>query len=351
MAAIVDVSGISGMLTRARAHFSSTSSTTSVVRVSGGQDANHSAGATVPTHINHLSSASPTSRPLSQISDGFALAQLTQKSLTDLSFHLESFRPLIGGSGPSWRLELDQHISEMQSMAAQARFHGEQLFDGQTHSFQFDVGVSAQHNLELDISVDMERSLIEHVTIGGEDISDGVYLGDEGLAIQVGNETVVLYGSYESGEAFVKAINEAGIDGLTASLTNDGSLKLHAYRPIEIVGPGASDEHVNISGTLATTPSWVPQSVPLLKTTVDVEVHAEHIDSLLAAINVQRGKLDTFQSQLETALRDVGRLSRLPSKADIQQLANQVVSSLSQQPESALGAQANAQPDDVLAVT
>lgn len=351
MAALIDGSGISRMLTQSRAQYSSTSSSVSVVRVSGGQQDTHQSVVTsAPAKAGRLASFSPVSRALGQISEGSALMQMVHKSLRDLSLHVENFRPLAGGRGSAWRAELAQHVSELQSMAARASFRGTPLFDGKTHTFQFDVGVSAQHSLDVDISVDMERSLIEHVTIGGADISSGVHLGEAGLAIQVGNETVILYGSYETGQDFVEAINKAGIDGLTASLTSDGRLKLHSYRPIEISGRGANGEHVDISGTLPTTPEWVPEMIPLVRTSVDVDVNVQHVDSLLAAIDMQQGKLDIFQNQLESALNEVAQSFEPAQGVDVQQLTKELASSLKQEPKQSFIAQGDTS-DNVLSDT
>lgn len=349
MVATIDNSRLTTMLSRARAQLTSMSTTHAIVRIGDGEEDHRPANTLAPIKVSSKTFADKASSALSQIGDGFALLQTTRQNLTDLSLYLDSYRPLAGGSGSGWRLALDQHITDMQDIAAQASFHGQPLFDGATHTFSFDIGIAAQHSLKLDISIDMERSLVEHVTIGGEDISNGVFLGEAGLAIQVGDETVALYGSYKTGQDLVNAINEAAVYGLTATLTSDGRLRLHSYRPIEIAGRGANAQHVDISGTLSATPVWVPQSVPLLKSTAHVDVDVAHVDRLLTAIDVQQGKLDAFQNQLEAALGHITRTTALAQGVNADQLARELATDLRQQPGQAAAIQANATPNDVRA--
>lgn len=118
---------------------------------------------------------------------------------------------------------------------------------------------------------------VTHSYTGGKDLSNGVDLSDDPLIVTVGNQKLVLTGNFSSGQQLVDAINDADLDGLTASLNFRGQLKLKALTPVGISGSGTRPEHVNIGSTTAQ-----PPQAPLYQ--IDTSVDIQHQQTLALAL-------------------------------------------------------------------
>jgi len=234
---------------------SQASLTTSMQRLSSGLRINSAKDDAAGLAISERFSAQI--RGLSQASrnanDGISLSQTAEGALGEMTANLQRIRELAVQSANSTNtssdrasldLEVQQRIAEIDRVASQTQFNGQNLLDGSFGSAVFQVGANVGQTISLDLTSSQRTTNLgrradyvdglndaassfdgaKAVGAQGAGVTTAVFVGD--LAITVGSKAAVTVDASVAGAgdgqtegsayAKVEAIKAAGIAGLKA---------------------------------------------------------------------------------------------------------------------------------------
>jgi flagellin len=173
--------------------------------------------------------------------DGISLAQTAESALDELTNNLQRIRELAVQSAnatnsASDRAALDQEvqqrIEEINRISSQTSFNGQKVLDGSFGAAQFQIGANVGETITVNLTTGVRSDQIGQIATGSSDTAgvDTNALADGEVLIQVGQADFVAVGASQAGTqagqtsdsafAKLKAINAAGISGLTATATN-----------------------------------------------------------------------------------------------------------------------------------
>ncbi len=172
-------------------------------------------------------------------SDGISLAQTAESALGELTNNLQRIRELAVQSAnatnsasdrSALNAEVQQRIAEVERIASQTSFNGRKVLDGTFGSAQFQVGANVGETISVNLTTGMRSSQIGQIASAQGGVVLSGALTDGGLTIAVGGGTAIGVGASVAGSlngqgadsAFskVRAINNAGVSGLTATAAN-----------------------------------------------------------------------------------------------------------------------------------
>lgn len=187
-------------------------------------------------------------------SDGISLSQTAESALAELTNNLQRIRELAVQSAnatnsasdrSALNAEVQQRIAEVERIASQTSFNGRKVLDGTFGSAQFQVGANVGETISVNLTTGMRASQIGQIASATGTAVTSSALSDNGLTIAVGGGTAVSVGASVAGSANgqeadsayakVRAINNAGVAGLTATASNS-----HTGTFVTIDGSGAS---------------------------------------------------------------------------------------------------------------
>ena len=172
-------------------------------------------------------------------SDGISLAQTAESALGELTNNLQRIRELAVQSAnatnsasdrSALNAEVQQRIAEVERIASQTSFNGRKVLDGTFGSAQFQVGANVGETISVNLTTGMRSSQIGQIASATGGVVTANALTDNGLTIAVGTGSAVSVGASVAGSlngqeadsayAKVRAINNAGVAGLTATASN-----------------------------------------------------------------------------------------------------------------------------------
>jgi len=175
-------------------------------------------------------------------SDGISLSQTAESALGELTNNLQRIRELAVQSAnatnsssdrAALNSEVQQRIAEVERIASQTSFNGRKVLDGTFGSAQFQVGANVGETISVSLTTGMRSSQIGQIASAVGTAVTANALTDNGLTIAVGNGTAVSVGASVAGSlngqeadsayAKVRAINNAGVAGLTATASNSST--------------------------------------------------------------------------------------------------------------------------------
>ncbi len=171
--------------------------------------------------------------------DGISLAQTAESALAELTNNLQRIRELAVQSAnatnsasdrSALNAEVQQRIAEVERIASQTSFNGRKVLDGTFGAAQFQVGANVGETISVNLTTGMRSSQIGQIASAEGSVVGSAFLADGELEIAVGAGTAVAVGAsvdgalngQESDSAYakVRAINNAGVSGLTATAAN-----------------------------------------------------------------------------------------------------------------------------------
>ena len=216
------------------------------------------------TQINGLNQA------VRNANDGISLAQTGEAALDEITNNLQRIRELAVQSANSTysssdRAALDsevqQRLAEIDRIAGQTSFNGQNILDGSFGNASFQVGANVGETITVSLNSGVKASQIGQIATGtsnaqatGVDVSAALTEG--GTSISVGGGTAVSIGASSdlsstgvgrdanSAYSKVEAINAAGVTGLTATASTSVDLD---FTTITAAGSDAGYE-LNING-------------------------------------------------------------------------------------------------------
>ncbi|MBT8067666.1 MAG: flagellin [Gammaproteobacteria bacterium] len=196
-------------------------------------------------------------------SDGISLAQTAESALGELTNNLQRIRELAVQSAnatnsasdrSALNAEVQQRIAEVERIASQTSFNGRKVLDGTFGSAQFQVGANVGETIAVNLTTGMRSSQIGQIASATGTPVTANALTDAGLSIAVGTGTAVDVGASVAGSlngqeadsayAKVRAINAAGVSGLTATAANSSTA---AFDTITAAG-GDSSYSLEVNG-------------------------------------------------------------------------------------------------------
>jgi len=196
------------------------------------------------TQINGLNQA------IRNANDGISLSQTGEAALSEVTNNLQRIRELAiqsanatnaSGDREAIDAEVQQRISEITRIANQTSFNGQKILNGSLGTTTFQVGANVGETIDVALAQGVRATQIGAIASdSGVVTATALVAGD--LTIQVGSGTSTSIGAttataaeaavgLTASSAAVKAeaINDAGIEGLTASATNTVELNFTAF--------------------------------------------------------------------------------------------------------------------------
>ncbi len=172
-------------------------------------------------------------------SDGISLAQTAESALGELTNNLQRVRELAvqaandsnsASDRAALNAEVTQRVAEIERIAAQTSFNGRKVLDGTFGNAQFQVGANVGETIGVSLTTGMRSSQIGQIANTTGTAVTANALTDNGLTIAVGSGSAVSVAAsvagglngQEADSAYskVRAINSAGVAGLTATASN-----------------------------------------------------------------------------------------------------------------------------------
>jgi flagellin len=324
------------------------------------------------TQIRGLSQASRNAQ------DAIGLAQTAEGALASVSNNLQRMRELAvqsangtnsSGERDALQLEFDQLRQEINRISSQTAFAGVKLLDGTFANVNFQVGANAGETLSI--------SSLANVTAG----SLGTYTGAATAAgtvtatgaITAGHLTingtsvgaVAAGGSNAAQAANIRtAINsvsgQTGVYAVAASSAADATVTLRSTGAITVAFAGASATAANTGLTAATTATSTQTGFTSasIATVAGSNEALVAMDGALSAVASSRATMGSIQSRFEALISNLqittenltAARSRIMDADFAEETARLTRAQILQQAGTAMLAQANSAPQNVLAL-
>ena len=318
--------------------------------------------------------------------DGISLTQTAEGALGEVTNNLQRIRELAVQSSnntntaadrTALQLEVSALVAEIDRVANQTSFNGTKLLNGGFAGAVFQIGPNSGDGITIDsianskadnLGTETTYTLTAANTISGLDFTAAIASG----AIDISaNGTVISLGAFTAAATYqeragqlVAAINDAtGDTGVFAYITSSNYLQLQAQgsditATFEIAG--ATTANTGISGSSLTAASAATTGVSNLSvgTYSAAQVAIALVDNALDTVNSTRSTLGATQSRFESAVRSQmttaenlsASRSRIQDADFAAETANLAKAQILQQSGIAMLAQANAIPQNVLAL-
>ena len=316
--------------------------------------------------------------------DGISLAQTGEGALAEMTNNLQRIRELAVQAANSTNSasdrealnqEVEQRLAEIERVASQTSFNGQKILDGSFGTAAFQVGANAGETINIGLNTSMKKDAIGQVAIttGTVDVTDPdndpttddavsadapLSIIDDDFTIAVGDgDAVQLTGDYESVQDLVDAINSK-VAGASAWIDSDNHVVIASSEDLTIVT--ANDAATLLAGVATTT---VAADTDFL-TAVSVETAGDanetimRVDSALTSVSSLRSTLGAIQNRFESTITNLttaaenltASRSRIQDADFAQETAALTRAQILQQAGTAILAQANAVPQNVLSL-
>jgi flagellin len=316
--------------------------------------------------------------------DGISLAQTGEGALAEITNNLQRIRELAVQSANSTNSasdrealnqEVEQRLAEIERVASQTSFNGQKILDGSFGTAAFQVGANAGETISIGLNTSMKKDAIGQVakatgTVdvtdpdGDPDTDDAVSadaplsVADDDFTIAVGDgDAVQLTGDYESVQDLVDAINSK-VSGASAWIDSDNHVVIASSEDLTIVT--ANDAATLLAGVADAT---VAADTDFL-TAISVESAGDandaivRVDSALTSVSALRSTLGAIQNRFESTITNLttaaenltASRSRIQDADFAQETAALTRAQILQQAGTAILAQANAVPQNVLSL-
>ena len=316
--------------------------------------------------------------------DGISLAQTGEGALAEITNNLQRIRELAVQAANSTNSasdrealnqEVEQRLAEIERVASQTSFNGQKILDGSFGTAAFQVGANAGETISIGLNTSMKQDAIGQVakTTGTVDVTDPdgdpdtddfvsadapLSVADDDFTIAVGDgDAVQLTGDYESVQDLVDAINSK-VGGASAWIDADNHVVIASSEDLTIVT--ANDAATLLAGVATTT---VAADTDFL-TAVSVETAGDanetivRVDAALTSVSSLRSTLGAIQNRFESTITNLttaaenltASRSRIQDADFAQETAALTRAQILQQAGTAILAQANAVPQNVLSL-
>jgi flagellin len=316
--------------------------------------------------------------------DGISLAQTGEGALAEITNNLQRIRELAVQAANSTNSvsdrealnqEVEQRLAEIERVASQTSFNGQKILDGSFGTAAFQVGANAGETISIGLNTSMKKDAIGQVAVatGTVDVTDPdgdpdtddfvsadapLAIIDDDFTIAVGDgDAVQLTGDYESVQELVDAINSK-VSGASAWIDSDNHVVIASSEDLTIVT--ANDAATLLAGVADAT---VAADTDFL-TAISVETAGDanntivRVDAALTSVSSLRSTLGAIQNRFESTITNLttaaenlsASRSRIQDADFAQETAALTRAQILQQAGTAILAQANAVPQNVLSL-
>ena len=314
--------------------------------------------------------------------DGISLAQTAEGALDEVTNNLQRIRELaVQASNATYsqsdrdalQLEVSELLSEVNRIADQTSFNGVKLLDGSFSGAVFQVGANAGENITLSSIADVNTAALGSVTqAGGAAMSIAASgLTGFGTAIAAGGVTIngvdigpigAASSAAERAGQLANAINNVSAQtGVGASYDNaTGQLTLNSEAAVAVAGTTndatiAGWANAAAVGTVSTTTGIDTLTIANY---AGAQTAMKLVDDALTTVNGARASLGAVQSRFESVVASLqssvenqsASRSRIQDADFATETANLSRTQILQQAGTAMLAQANAAPQNVLSL-
>lgn len=316
--------------------------------------------------------------------DGISLAQTGEGALAEITNNLQRIRELAVQSANSTNSasdrealnqEVEQRLAEIERVASQTSFNGQKILDGSFGTAAFQVGANAGETISIGLNTSMKKDAIGQVAVatGTVDVTDPdadpdtddfvsadapLAIVDDDFTIAVGDgDAVQLTGDYESVQELVDAINSK-VAGASAWIDGDNHVVIASSEDLTIVTDndaatllaGVADAAVADDTDFLTAIS-VETAGDANNTIVRVDAALTSVSSLRSTLGAIQNRFESTITNLTTAAENLtASRSRIQDADFAQETAALTRAQILQQAGTAILAQANAVPQNVLSL-
>ena len=316
--------------------------------------------------------------------DGISLAQTAEGALSEVTNNLQRIRELAVQSSnntntaadrTALQLEVSALVAEIDRVANQTSFNGTKLLNGGFAGAVFQIGPNSGDGITIDsianskadnLGSEITYTLTAQGTISTLDFTAAIASGTldisaNGTVISLGAITAAATYQERAGQ-LVAAINDkTGDTGVFAYITSSNYLQLQAQditATFEIAGSTSDNTGISASSLTAASAATTGVSNLSVGTYSAAQVAIALVDDALATVNSTRSTLGATQSRFESAVRSQlttaenlsASRSRIQDADFAAETANLAKAQILQQSGIAMLAQANAIPQNVLAL-
>ncbi|WP_370308372.1 flagellin [Sinimarinibacterium flocculans] len=313
--------------------------------------------------------------------DGISLAQTAEGALAQVTNNLQRIRELAVQSAnatnsstdrTALQAEVDQLLSEIDRVANQTEFNGVKLLDGSFTSAVFQVGANAGETISVSSLVDANTAALSSVTsaTGQSSVTSGI----SDLAAATAGDLVINGVDVSTGIGAAGSINQRVgqvVDAINNTSSQHGASaafdsvngRIVLTSDADIAVTGNDDGTVtgfNVAGndgdaTAATTNGLTTLSVASFS---GASLAIQQMDSALSQVNSARATLGAIQNRFESVVQSLSTTSENLSAARSRiqdtnfaaETANLTRAQILQQAGTAMLAQANSAPQNVLSL-
>ena len=312
--------------------------------------------------------------------DGISLAQTAEGALSEIGNNLQRIRELAVQSSnatnsasdrTALQSEVTQLLSEIDRVANQASFNGVKLLDGSFAAQVFQVGANAGETITVSSIADANIVALGSVSqasgaaltvntstltgfatalAAGEFTLNGVDVGAIGSASSIA----------ERAGQLVNAINNVSAQsGVGASYdSTNGQITLVSAAAVAVAGGGAAAAKGFANGTLGSVTTTTGINLASVANFTGAQLAIQQMDSALTAVNSSRAELGAIQNRFQSVIVSLNTASenlsasrsRIRDADYAKETAELTRSQILQQAGTAMLAQANAVPQNVLSL-
>ncbi len=313
--------------------------------------------------------------------DGISLAQTAEGALSTVTNNLQRIRELAVQSSnatnsntdrAALQTEVSQLLNEIDRVADQTNFNGVKLLDGSFAGAVFQVGANAGETITVSSITDANTAALGSVSQA------------TGAALSVAASSLTGYGTaIAAGGVTINGVDLGAIGAASSAAERAGQLTNAINNVSAQTGVGASYDTatgqitltsaaaITVAGTTndATVAGWANASIGTVSTTTGIDTLSvgsyagaqlaiQQVDSALSTINSTRASLGAVQNRFESVVANLsvtaenlsGARSRIQDADFAKETANLTRGQILQQAGTAMLAQANAAPQNVLSL-
>ncbi|MDX1734739.1 MAG: flagellin [Halioglobus sp.] len=315
--------------------------------------------------------------------DGISLAQTAEGALAEVTNNLQRIRELAIQSSnatnsqsdrDALQTEVSELLSEIDRVANQTQFNGVQLLDGSFSGAVFQVGANAGETITVASTADVNTGDIGSVDSTTISVSSAL-LTDFATAIVAGDLTID--GGNGNGAVDIGPLGSAGsIAERAGQLVNainavsaqtdvgavydavNGQITVRGAGDITFAGTGTAAEVGFVAADSATATTTTGIDTLDISSFAGAQLAIDLVDSALTTVNSSRATLGAIQNRFESVVTSVqttaenlsASRSRIRDADFAAETANLTRAQILQQAGTAMLAQANAAPQNVLAL-
>lgn len=260
--------------------------------------------------------------------DGVSLAQVTGGALSQVTENMQRIRTLAVQSANSTNSksdrialnqEVQQRMDEITRVATQTTFNGLKVLDGSFGRATFQVGANVGDTISVNLTQGVrarQMGELNQAAVTGDAIDDMPATLTSDISFQVGDGDAVSLAkgqTYNSVGDIADAINTLGVDGLLATVGEDGDGK----QVVELRAVGGDltiDGDADVIGLSAGTTEAQADNKSLANadvlTVADANKTIQRVDKALDRVNGLRGQLGAIQNRFQSTIANLGNVAQ-----------------------------------------